>query len=330
MAKSKSPAPSNGDAKPTETAAKAPEATVDKKADEAAPRAEAINAEATKADAPQNGAPKSGAPKSGAPKTDAKASASAAGKAPDIKLTAKDADKEPSAGKAGETIAQKADEPRPTVVSIDKSDAGAVTPAVTAAERARQNPLLNWLQSRAATIAIAAALGALVGTMASSGIGYAVAVASADRNAADPNAALRASVSQLTTEIASLKAAVGAADKASTGVLADIVHRLESADKARTAEAQPEMPKVAALDPSKQQVSREITGSVKPAPSAPIARDWRLWRVEKGRALVEGRGAYFEVAPGSTLPGLGLVQRIMRQGDRWVVQTRNGLIVPRS
>jgi hypothetical protein len=37
-------------------------------------------------------------------------------------------------------------------------------------------------------------------------------------------------------------------------------------------------------------------------------------------------GRYFEVGPGSTLPGLGRVDAIKREDGRVVVVTRNGLI----
>ena len=76
-------------------------------------------------------------------------------------------------------------------------------------------------------------------------------------------------------------------------------------------------------------MSPEITGSITPR-SAPVADGWTLWRVRNGRALVEGSSGYFEVAPGSRLPGLGMVQRIVRRGDGWSVETRNGVIVPRD
>ena len=76
-------------------------------------------------------------------------------------------------------------------------------------------------------------------------------------------------------------------------------------------------------------VSPEITGSITRG-KLPVANDWVLWRVRNGRALVQGNGGYFEVVPGSQLPGLGLVQRIVKEDGRWMVLTRNAVIVARG
>jgi hypothetical protein len=185
------------------------------------------------------------------------------------------------------------------IISIVDDTPPPAGPALTPLERARRDPLLNWLDRRAAAIMIAAGLGALVGAMASNGLGDAIHLAAADREIVNPTEALRASVGQLAMEIASLKAAV-------------------------TASA-PNTPRISGLDQFKTAVSDEITGSVNaPPPSA--ATGWTLLRVEKGRALVQGDSGSYEVAPGSTLPGLGMVQRIMQQDGRWVVQTRGGMI----
>jgi hypothetical protein len=146
----------------------------------------------------------------------------------------------------------------------------------------------------------------------------------ADRDAVDPNQALRASVSQLTAEIASLKALVAGGDKASAIVLSGTPSNFDGADGPSA-----DTPKVASLDDDPAPVSDEITGSIAPTP-APIANKWTLWRVQNGRALVEGDSGYYEVAPGSRLPGLGMVQRIIRHGGGWAVETRNGLILPRG
>ena len=81
--------------------------------------------------------------------------------------------------------------------------------------------------------------------------------------------------------------------------------------------------------PEAAAVSPEITGSITRG-RLPVANDWVLWRVRNGRALVQGNGGYFEVVPGSQLPGLGLVQRIVKQDGRWIVLTRNGIIVARG
>ena len=216
--------------------------------------------------------------------------------APEVRLSIADAAE--SATKTPENGRSDAAAGPDNIISI-VDDGPPAGPAMTPLERARRNPLLNWLDRRAAAIMIAAGLGALVGAMASNGLGYAIHLASADRDVINPTEALRASVGQLATEIASLKAVVTA-----------------SASNA---------PLISGLDQFRSAVSGEITGSVNAAPPAAVG-GWTLLRVEKGRALVRGDSGSYEVAPGSTLPGLGMVQRIMQQDGRWVVQTRAGII----
>ncbi|MCB1487401.1 MAG: hypothetical protein KDJ88_08080 [Bauldia sp.] len=158
-----------------------------------------------------------------------------------------------------------------------------VPASLMAAAIANRRRLAKWLNSRAAMIAIAAGLGAVVGSLVSNGVG-------------PGDSALRASIDRLTTELASLKTQM---------------------DGTEIVDASPGD----GIDPA-------TTGSI--AASPPIAEDWTLWRVRNGRALVQGSSGYFEVAPGSRLPELGLVEAITRHGDSWQVETRGGLILPRG
>jgi hypothetical protein len=59
----------------------------------------------------------------------------------------------------------------------------------------------------------------------------------------------------------------------------------------------------------------------------PVAEGWVLWRVYKGRAVVQGRRGIFDVVPGIDLPELGIVREIIERDGRWVVITQNGTIV---
>ena len=191
----------------------------------------------------------------------------------------------------------------------------------------------RWLTGRAAAIAAAAVLGGLLGAAAATGVGQVLAARDTGPDAEETVTALRTSIGQLASEIKSLKDSVGESGRAASSGLAALDQRLAGAEQAQgdlTAKiaglseglSQPHPPKVAAVSP-------ETTGSVARA-KPPVARDWVLWRVRNGRALVQGNGGYFEVAPGSSLPGLGLVQRITKQNGRWVVLTRNGIIVSRG
>lgn len=188
---------------------------------------------------------------------------------------------------------------------------------------------MHWLRSRAAVIAIAASTGAVVG------VGAAVLVAGRDGPGAEEAVeALRTSIGQLANEIKALKAGVGEGSRAAIDGLAAVEDRVAAAETAQAdlagevaslAEGLARQPVVAAAP----QVSDEVTGSITRG-NLPVARDWVLWRVRNGRALVQGNGGYFEVVPGSQLPGLGLVQRIVKTEGRWMVLTRNGAIVARG
>jgi len=224
-------------------------------------------------------------------------------RAPEVKLFIDDPAGDESAAKAKQTAPSGPEAGADKILSIVDDSPPPAGPAMTPLERARRNPLLNWLDRRAAAIMIAAGLGALVGAMVSNGLGYAIHLAAADRDTVNPTEALRASVGQLAMEIASLKAVV-------------------------TASA-PNAPRISGLDQFRTAVSGEITGSVTAAPPAAVA-GWTLLRVENGRALVQGDSGSYEVAPGSTLPGPGMVQRIMQLDGRWVVQTRAGIIPARD
>jgi len=193
---------------------------------------------------------------------------------------------------------------------------------------------LHWVRTRAAVIAIAAAIGAVVGASAATGIGAIFAPAGDGPDAGEAVEALRTSIGQLANEINALKAGVGEGSRAAIDGLAAVEERVAAAETAQ-ADLAGEVAslakgltrqQVAAAPP---QVSDEVTGSITGG-NLPVVQDWVLWRVRNGRALVQGNGGYFEVVPGSQLPGLGLVQRIVKAEGRWMVMTRNGVIVARG
>lgn len=204
-------------------------------------------------------------------------------------------------------------------------------PRARGATAPRRSRWPRWLAGRAAAVALAAALGAVAGTGLVAGIGLLPPTGGA--GARVEIEALRESVGHLARQIESLKEAVARGGQAAAGTVATLEERLDGAERmqselaARLDELSDGPSRRAA--PKPEPVSPETTGSVT-AGKPPIAHDWVLWRVRNGRALVQGRPGYFEVAPGSSLPGLGLVQRIMRENGRWVVLTRNGLIVSRG
>ncbi len=192
---------------------------------------------------------------------------------------------------------------------------------------------MDRLTGRAAAIVAAAAIGGLVGAVAATGMGQMLAASDDRPGLGEAVETLRASIGQLAGEIKALKDGVGEGSRAAAGGLASLEDRLAGAEAAQAdLKAQ-----IASLSKglSREEpaatapVSREITGSINRG-NLPVATDWVLWRVRNGRALVQGNGGYFEVVPGSQLPGLGLVQRIVKQDGRWMVLTRNAAIVARG
>ena len=114
--------------------------------------------------------------------------------------------------------------------------------------------------------------------------------------------ALRNSIGQLASEIKALKAGVGEGSRVAASGLATIESRLDGAEHAQATLNARIASLSETLASAPPPVSPEITGSIASEPP-PVARDWVLWRVRNGRALVQGKGGYFEVAPGSSLPG---------------------------
>lgn len=191
----------------------------------------------------------------------------------------------------------------------------------------------------AAAIACAAGIGALAGSLTASGIGH-ERLAQAGSKPADSHEVIQALKTQR-AELSALKASLDSESRSASaqfGKIADRLNSLEhaqadaSATSARIAEAVDRLDKRNAAAP-------ELTGSIaanpqaapaavpKPAAAAPVLHDWVVQQVRNGRAMVESRyGAFFLVAAGSPLPGLGRVQEVKRQNGEWIVVTEKGLI----
>jgi hypothetical protein len=245
--------------------------------------------------------------------------------------------------------AVKADAVEPAVASsVDapKADAAASKTSILAsAKRACMSagasawnalaarPRLSRASVLAASIAVSAALGSMVGAWA------AVAFV---KPPADPVATVIASterdaIAKLSADIAALKASVDSMAKNSAAQYARINERVEKSEKAQSEPAA----KIARLADTVEKLERktsafppvpgapEITGSIVPKqqdkPS--VVTGWVLREVYDGAAMVESRYGLYEVVPGANLPGLGRVETIRRQDGRWVVVTPKGIIV---
>lgn len=141
-----------------------------------------------------------------------------------------------------------------------------------------------------------------------------------------PAGATAASVDGLARDVALLKASFGTSQSSADTHLTELVAQVNRAEKSAS-DLAARLARIEKPEVTRADVSPEITGSVQPA-TPPIADGWVLWRVYNGRAVVQSRRGYFDVVPGVALPDLGLVREITQRDGRWVVITQNGTIVP--
>jgi hypothetical protein len=215
--------------------------------------------------------------------------------------------------------------------------------SIAAAPREKQHSGIFHHVPLAASLALAAAFGSLTGAAAV----HLARDASAAPPATEPRVAeatqpLHDKLAELGAEITTLKTSMAVVQRNTglqSGKLGERLERIEkgqaepAAKLAKLAEAVDRLerrppPAPAAAAP---QQSADVTGSIptdaKPETKLSYADGWRLRDYYAGRAVVENQnGRFFEVGPGSNLPGLGRVESIKREDGRVVVVTRNGLI----
>lgn len=193
----------------------------------------------------------------------------------------------------------------------------------------------------AATIACAAGIGALVGSLSASGIGHPHAAPAAIPRTADARDVIQALKAQL-AELSSLKASLDGANRSAGAQFAKLGERLDSLERAQ-AEPATKLARIAdALDRLDGRTGPQTTGSIAAAPppaatsapdptlTAPVLPGWVVQDVRNGRAMLENRfGGLFLVGSGSVIPGVGRVQEVKRQNGEWIVVTEKGLITSR-
>lgn len=203
----------------------------------------------------------------------------------------------------------------------------------------------------AAMIAIGITVGAVGGSMATSGLGKLLAV----DDGKSATSALEDHINRLESEVAALKAEADKAGKATVAARAKFNDRLDRLEKAQAepnakiaklTEAVEKLrappPAAPAAAPAPAPVAsapaKEVTGSINtaptPAPKPEVARlptveGWRILDVAAGGATIQGRQGVFEVYPGDPVPGLGRIDAVRKQDGRWTVVTSRGLIVAR-
>ena len=199
----------------------------------------------------------------------------------------------------------------------------------------------------AASLAAAAALGSLVGSLSSSGVAHFWPAGTT--NATMPYNGSLAAKAEL-AELSALKVNLDGVSRNANGQFAKLAERLDRVERAQAepaaklahiAEAIDRLEKKSLAAPAAAATSTapEMTGTITtnpPGPPAPqaevkppevVLREWIVQDVRGGHALVENRfGALFDVTTGSVVPGLGKIETIKRQDNRWIVVTAHGLI----
>ena len=313
---------------------------------EATPKMALAAIEAPKIGAPTTEAPKaeaspSDAPKSDAPKSDALAVATAA-----IELVKIEAAKIEAAASDEPKIELWTIEAPHIAPDLDELKLAAGAAAGTAGDDAgpvppppgRMMPQVSRFTLLAASLALAAGLGGMLGALATSSLvrpGPAPAMA-AGRTGLEEFQALKEQVVQARVELAALKVSIDAGNRGANAQFTRIGERIERVERTQAEPAAKLNKAVDTLDRLARgdAASRDITGTVAPpAGAAPIVpgapgtvSGWIVRDVRRGTALIEGRMGIIEVDQGDVVPGLGRVEAIRKQDGRWVVVTSRGLI----
>jgi hypothetical protein len=203
----------------------------------------------------------------------------------------------------------------------------AATPAPAIARRITWNARNKRNGLLAASVAIAAAFGAVIGAVANGGL---ATPAREDVAGIEETKAMRQSIAQLGKEITTLKASIEASNKAAHTQIAKITERFDRAGSQQDITGSISAPlsvPAAAPVPTPRPAPRAAAVESQPPARAPVVQDWSIRNARDGFVYVEGHGEVYQVAPGAPLPGLGPVESIKRQDGRWMVVTPKGIIV---
>jgi outer membrane murein-binding lipoprotein Lpp len=201
----------------------------------------------------------------------------------------------------------------------------------------------------AASIVLAAGIGATVGAVAWSGIDHPVAEPAAVAStavapvlAAEDIRALHGTIAQLRGDLSALRTSVEAGAKSASAQFAKINERLDRVQAEQATKINKVIDNTERLEKradvatrdvtTRDATARDVTGSGPqpavaslPAPQ-PIVTGWVLRDVNRGVAILQGRAGLIEVEAGDLVPGLGRIESIRKQGNRWVVVTSRGLV----
>jgi hypothetical protein len=215
------------------------------------------------------------------------------------------------------------------------------TPANASAKRAAAEGTggrISRFTLLAATLALAAAIGGMVGALVAYGLARpgATPVATAGRTDLDEIQALKENVVQARVELAALKVGVESAARTANAQSTRIGERIDRIERLQGEPATKLNKAIETLERLSREAAagqpKEVTGSVAQPPAAGPAKPgvdgWIVRDVHRGTALIEGRMGVIEVEQGDFVPGLGRVDAIRKQDGRWVVVTSRGTITP--
>ena len=221
------------------------------------------------------------------------------------------------------------EETKPALSEEGLSEMPADPEPVTDPVGQRPSPRLNRFTLLAACLALAAALGGMIGALAAFTITrpQAVAVLGEGKLTPEEIQALKENVVQARVELAALKASLDAGNRGATTQLTRIAERVERIERNA---GEPTAKLTKAADALERLARSELTGSIAPPQAigggAGKIDGWVLRDVHRGVAFLEGRAGTIEVEQGDLVPGLGRVDAIRKQDGRWIVVTSKGVI----
>jgi hypothetical protein len=173
----------------------------------------------------------------------------------------------------------------------------------------------------AASVAIAAALGGIIGATATS---RATAPQTAD---IQDRKAMEESIGRLAKEVTTLKSNLDAANKAAHSQIAKISERIERTASAELVTGSISPPQTVAPLPTSRPAPRVAAVETQSPARSMVVQGWSIRDARDGFVYVQGNGDIYQVVPGAPLPGLGPVESVTRRDGRWVVTTPRGIIV---
>ena len=177
----------------------------------------------------------------------------------------------------------------------------------------------------AASVALAAAFGAVIGAMA--GGGFSASAPPADIASIDERKAMRKSIGELAKEVTTLKTSLEAANKSAHAQIAKISERIDRNASAELVTGSISPPQTMTPVPTPRPAPRIAAVDTQPPARPPLVQGWWVREARDGFVYVESHGDIYQVVPGAPLPGLGPVESVKREDGHWVVTTPRGIIV---